>query len=121
MPIYEYQCPACGHVFEEWVNITSASDEAPCPQCGQQATHILSNTAFVLKGGGWYVTDYGSRKNDGHKEGQDSGSAAVPPAAVSSDSTAGAGAASQAAPAPVAAPAPTPAPAAAPTAPPTGA
>ena len=63
MPIYEYQCPDCGHVFEEWVHITDAPEWRPCPQCGAHAPHILSNTAFVLKGGGWYVTDYGYRKN----------------------------------------------------------
>lgn len=106
MPIYEYQCPDCGHVFEEWVNITSANDKAPCPECGQQAVHIISNTAFVLKGSGWYVTDYGSRKNNGHTEGQAStaashaASADTTSSATSSTKDGSAAPASQPAPAP---------------------
>ncbi len=60
MPIYEYQCPKCGHVFEEWVRVSTASDTAICPKCEATATHIISNTAFILKGGGWYVTEYGN-------------------------------------------------------------
>lgn len=104
MPIYEYQCPDCGHVFEEWVNITNANDKAPCPECGQQAVHIISNTAFVLKGSGWYVTDYGSRKNNGHTEGQAStshaASADTTSSATSSTKDGSAAPASQPAPAP---------------------
>ncbi len=64
MPIYEYQCPACHTVFEEWLSVSEATETAPCPQCKTEAVHIISNTAFVLKGGGWYVTDYGNRKNE---------------------------------------------------------
>lgn len=64
MPIYEYQCPQCGKVFEDWVQLSDAAATRPCPGCGAAARHILSNTSFVLKGGGWYVTEYGNRKND---------------------------------------------------------
>ncbi len=63
MPIYEYQCPQCQHVFEEWMNINGAAQEVPCPDCTAMAPRIISNTAFVLKGGGWYVTEYGNRKS----------------------------------------------------------
>ncbi len=63
MPIYEYSCPQCDNVFEEWVKSHEGAQEAPCPQCGTQAIQIISNTSFVLKGGGWYVTEYGNRKN----------------------------------------------------------
>ncbi len=66
MPIYEYQCPQCQHVFEEWLSISEATDKAPCPQCTTQSSRIISNTAFVLKGGGWYVTEYGNRKTSNH-------------------------------------------------------
>lgn len=116
MPIYEYQCPECGHVFEEWVNIKSATTEAPCPKCGGQAMHIISNTAFVLKGGGWYVTDYGSRKSDGHNDSHDS--AAVSPAAVTPAATPAASStpSTDAAPAKSAEPAPAKEPAATPAA-----
>ena len=63
MPVYEYTCPNCRNVFEEWLKISETTEHAPCPKCGSQARRIISNTAFVLKGGGWYVTDYGYRKD----------------------------------------------------------
>ena len=62
MPIYEYQCPQCGHVFEEWVKLSEAHREEKCPECGTLSPRLISHTSFVLKGGGWYVTDYGYRK-----------------------------------------------------------
>ena len=62
MPIYEYKCPACQKVFEEWVHLSEMHDAVPCPDCGQASPRIMSETSFVLKGGGWYVTDYGYRK-----------------------------------------------------------
>ena len=62
MPIYEYQCPHCGKVFEEWVKLSDAHEEMLCPDCKVNAPRLISHTSFVLKGGGWYVTDYGYRK-----------------------------------------------------------
>jgi len=62
MAVYEYACPDCRNVFEEWLKISEATENAPCPKCGSRAQRIISNTAFVLKGGGWYVSDYGYRK-----------------------------------------------------------
>jgi putative FmdB family regulatory protein len=59
MPIYEYECRHCGHEFEEMQRIT-ADPLTECPACGEpQAHRIISRTNFVLKGSGWYVTDYG--------------------------------------------------------------
>lgn len=57
MPIYEYCCEECGHVFEEW---QSGFEEKhfPCPICAGDSKRIVSHTSFVLKGSGWYVTDY---------------------------------------------------------------
>ncbi|MBQ9537198.1 MAG: zinc ribbon domain-containing protein [Desulfovibrionaceae bacterium] len=62
MPIYEYQCPKCQHIFEEWVKVADAHGMEPCPECGTSSPRLISHTSFVLKGGGWYVTDYGYRK-----------------------------------------------------------
>lgn len=59
MPIYEYECRNCGYEFEEMQRIT-ADPISICPSCGEpQAQRIISKTSFVLKGSGWYVTDYG--------------------------------------------------------------
>jgi putative FmdB family regulatory protein len=65
MPIYEYQCQACGHSKEILQKI---SDEPikDCPDCGKpEMKKMISASGFRLKGGGWYETDFkaGSKKN----------------------------------------------------------
>jgi len=61
MPIYEYQCAACGRVVEKWQKISEAP-LSTCPDCGGGLSKLISSCAFHLKGSGWYVTDYsGSR------------------------------------------------------------
>lgn len=65
MPIYEYQCQACGHKFEKLQKI---SDEplSDCPACEKtELKKLISAAAFRLKGGGWYETDFksGDKKN----------------------------------------------------------
>ena len=62
MPIYEYECPSCGQVFEEWGKASETHKEEPCPKCGTLSPRVISRTSFVLKGDGWYVSDYGYRK-----------------------------------------------------------
>lgn len=60
MPIYEYKCEKCGHVFEEWQS-GFEEREQPCPKCKAESKRLISNTSFVLKGTGWYVTDYAGK------------------------------------------------------------
>ncbi len=63
MPLYEYRCGECREVSEFRMKI---SDPHPtdCPACGQQSLRkIISNTAFQLKGGGWYNEGYDGRSN----------------------------------------------------------
>ena len=62
MPIYEYRCGECAQVFEEWQRGFEEHD-ANCPVCGGKSERLISNTSFVLKGTGWYVTDYKSSGN----------------------------------------------------------
>jgi len=60
MPIYEYACGSCGGRFEA---IQKFSDPllTECRLCHASGVRkVLSPTAFVLKGEGWYVTDYAS-------------------------------------------------------------
>ena len=95
MPIYEYKCPSCRKVFEEWVKAHD-TDPRQCPDCGVMSPHIVSNTTFVLKGGGWYVTEYGNRKNEAGStpspssaapaDSADSAGSAAPPAEAGSES-----------------------------------
>ena len=56
MPIYEYQCPKCG-TFELMQRITDAPLRK-CPTCKGKVERLVSRTSFVLKGSGWYATDY---------------------------------------------------------------
>jgi putative FmdB family regulatory protein len=60
MPIYEYQCAACGQVVERWQKFSDAP-LAECPDCGGSIHKIISSCAFHLKGSGWYVTDYSGK------------------------------------------------------------
>jgi putative FmdB family regulatory protein len=60
MPIYEYQCDACGQVVERWQKISDAP-LTECPACGGSLHKIISSCAFHLRGSGWYVTDYSGR------------------------------------------------------------
>ena len=73
MPIYEYACDQCGHVFD----VLQKMSEDPlkfCPECGADGLRkLLSAPAFRLKGGGWYETDFktGDKRNlhgDGGKK-----------------------------------------------------
>jgi|SRR5581483_9016483 len=61
MPLYEYQCDACGHRFEK---IRKHSDPPidTCPKCGGAVHKLQSAPAFQFKGSGWYVTDYGKKE-----------------------------------------------------------
>jgi putative FmdB family regulatory protein len=59
MPIYEYQCENCSRRFEVMQRMTEPL-LATCEQCGGHVRRLISQTSFVLKGGGWYVTDYPS-------------------------------------------------------------
>ena len=61
MPIYEYSCLECGHEFEKLQKV-SDSPVRKCPSCSRlKARRMISRTSFVLKGDGWYVTDYPSK------------------------------------------------------------
>ncbi len=66
MPIYEYCCIDCQQCFEEW-QLDFEEREIPCPICGGDSKRLISNTAFVLKGSGWYVTDYSRGNGSGSK------------------------------------------------------
>ena len=58
MPIYEYECKACGHRLEA---IQKISDQplSDCPECQQpELNRLVSAPSFRLRGGGWYETDF---------------------------------------------------------------
>jgi len=59
VPTYEYECGSCHRTFEVKQRISEPS-LTTCDECGGPVHRLLSATPFILKGGGWYVTDYPS-------------------------------------------------------------
>jgi putative FmdB family regulatory protein len=78
MPLYEYECEACGHRFEVIQKFSDAPVDK-CPSCGSKVRKLQSAPAFQFKGSGWYVTDYAKTgsaaetkaSKDGRKADQD--------------------------------------------------
>ena len=65
MPIYEYQCDSCGSQ-RELILKHGETARPTCSSCRKRMRRVISKTAFILKGSGWYVTDYPS---DARKKG----------------------------------------------------
>jgi putative FmdB family regulatory protein len=61
MPIYEYECTKCGHITEAWQKF-SDPPLSKCQHCKGKMRKLISQSSFHLKGTGWYVTDYASKK-----------------------------------------------------------
>lgn len=71
MPIYEYECLNCGKQLE----VMQKFSDKPlrrCPACGGRVHKLISRTSFILKGTGWYATDYAppERKKAKREEGK---------------------------------------------------
>lgn len=75
MPIYEYRCEKCGKIFE----VLQRFSDDPVKiheECGGEVEKLISQSAFQLKGSGWYATDYAKKslvtpaaKGDGKADG----------------------------------------------------
>lgn len=64
MPLYDYQCQACGEV-SEFLQKKDDADKTDCPHCHEpKLKRMVSAAAFHLKGSGWYVTDFRDKKTD---------------------------------------------------------
>ena len=93
MPIYEYECAACG-ARHEFIQKFSEGPKRKCPSCGKlRLRKQISAAAFHLKGDGWYVTDFRDKgkgkdkgKTDSAESAGDSKPDAKPSDSKSSDS-----------------------------------
>ncbi|MDI1472567.1 MAG: zinc ribbon domain-containing protein [Thermodesulfovibrio sp.] len=65
MPIYEYECMEC-HKIYEFIQKFSEEPLKNCPECGGELKKLISQSSFILKGSGWYVTDYARKNNSGN-------------------------------------------------------
>ena len=63
MPLYEYQCEACGERFEKIQKFSDPPLEV-CAKCGRGPIRkLLSSPAIQFKGSGWYITDYAKKSS----------------------------------------------------------
>jgi putative FmdB family regulatory protein len=86
MPIYEYECNACGEQHE-FIQKFSEGPKRKCPACGRSRLRkLMSAAAFHLKGSGWYVTDFRDGDKKKPADGEDSAKSAGD---ASSESAAG--------------------------------
>ncbi len=93
MPIREYKCKDCGNYIE----VIQGMNEKPlekCEKCGGKLEKLISNSSFVLKGSGWYKTDYASSGSSGSgskskKSADESKTASPAPACCCSGGTCG--------------------------------
>jgi len=81
VPTYEYECPKCPRVFEVRQRITEPALKT-CDLCGGPIHRLLSATPFILKGGGWYVTDYPSESRKQASKAESSSSEPAAPAST---------------------------------------
>ena len=56
MPLYEYQCQACGVRFERRQHISDEPVKV-CPECGGEVHRLIQPVGIIFKGSGFYVTD----------------------------------------------------------------
>ena len=66
MPLYDYQCRACGKVAEVRHGFNETYEE-PCAECKGEMKRVYSPVGIAFKGSGFYV-------NDSRKSGESSGS-----------------------------------------------
>lgn len=68
MPLYEYECDACGRRFEKIQKFSDPPIDV-CALCGKGPVHkLMSSPAIQFKGSGWYITDYARKGSTGASE-----------------------------------------------------
>ena len=88
MPTYDYECEACHRTFEARQRI-SESPLTRCKFCEGPVHRLLAATPFILKGGGWYVTDYPSEARKKAMESEKKATEPAPAAASTASSGSG--------------------------------
>ena len=64
MPLYEYECDACGGRFEVIQKFSETTEI--CRRCGKgPVRRLMSSPAIQFKGSGWYITDYAQKGKAG--------------------------------------------------------
>ena len=85
MPLYEYECDACGGRFEVIQKFSEIAEQ--CRRCGKgPVRRLMSSPAIQFKGSGFYITDY-AQKGKSESSGEGSGSSEKKTETAKSDST----------------------------------
>ena len=74
MPIYEYKCLKCGHIFEKMGKVNEpapkcvlaveTSHKKLLERCDGETKRLVSKSSFQLKGEGWYKDGYSKKKKE---------------------------------------------------------
>lgn len=85
MPLYEYECDACGGRFEVIQKFSEITEQ--CRRCGKgPVRRLMSSPAIQFKGSGFYITDY-AQKGKSESSGEGGGSSEKKTETAKSDST----------------------------------
>lgn len=71
MPTYEFHCPSCNTVVDKVKSISNRNSEEVCENCGHVMNRVPTACTFILRGSGWYTTDYKNTSVGGKKKGKD--------------------------------------------------
>ena len=73
MPLYDYECGACGNTFE---GLYKFEEDVPCNKCGAMTKKLPTNASFIMTGhraasgyGLHYVDSPGKNPRTGDKSG----------------------------------------------------
>ena len=84
MPHYDYQCQACGHVFEVFQSMTDEPLKT-CPECQGPVKRLIgAGAGLIFKGSGFYITDY--KKSSSSPASSSSGSSSLGASTTTSSS-----------------------------------
>ena len=73
MPLYEYECDACGGRFEVIQKFSETTEQ--CRRCGKgPVRRLMSSPAIQFKGSGWYITDYAQKGKSATESGSSTSS-----------------------------------------------
>jgi len=87
MPLYEYECEACGGRFEVIQKFSEVTEQ--CRKCGKgPVKRLMSSPAIQFKGSGFYITDYAQKGRSGSESSGESGSSGKKDEATKSDTAA---------------------------------
>ena len=87
MPLYEYECDACGGRFEVIQKFSETTET--CRNCGKgPVRRLASSPAIQFKGSGFYITDYAQKGKSGSESSGEGGSSGKKAEATKSDSAA---------------------------------